>query len=100
VGRGSARKWDTTIFQSFPMFRKHKNPMGVQKTHRCTSSTEDHVRRLKSSQDRKESVGQLTNGFVWWYFSRNCRAEGIIDASSTTEVCVVNASEIGGRKLY
>jgi hypothetical protein len=44
----------------------------------------------------KESVGQLTNGFVWWYFSRNCRAGGIIGASSTTEVYVVDASEIGG----
>jgi hypothetical protein len=47
----------------------------------------------------KESVGQLTNGFVWWYFSRNWTVGKVIGAPSTTEVCIVDASEIGGGNI-
>jgi hypothetical protein len=43
----------------------------------------------------KEFVAQLTNGFVWWYMSRNCKAGGIIGAPSTSEVYAVNVFEIG-----
>jgi hypothetical protein len=45
----------------------------------------------------KSGVLSNDHGFVWWYFSRNCRAGGIIGGLSTTEVCIVDASEIGGR---
>ena len=44
----------------------------------------------------KEFIGQLTNGFVWWYFSRNWRVGEVIGALSTIEVYVVDAFEIGG----